>query len=378
MLSHHFEVTLFEKGKTIGRKYLVAGKGGFNLAHQLDNDSLYRKYTPKSFLKNAIHYFGVQELRDWYQNLGIETFVGSSGRVFPIEGISPADVLRTIKARLKDQAVAIKTQHEFVGFNAVHQPIIRHAQKEFVPQADYYLFSLGGGSWNVTGANSHWLNQFEGIEVTTLPFQASNCGLNISWPDSINDFHIGKPLKNIAIHHSGKTIKGEALISSYGLEGNAVYPVSAWVRDSLNKGWDASISIDFKPQLELEQLLGKIKGVQAKNYSKTLNLDAQSSSMIKNYTTKEQFLNPEQFAKAIKNIQIPIQSLRPVEEAISTIGGIEIENLNSDFSLKKHPNFYCLGEMVNWDAPTGGFLLQGCFSMGAWVSKELIAYKKAD
>ena len=378
MLSHHFEVTLYEKGKTIGRKYLVAGKGGFNLAHQLDRDSLYQKYTPKNFLKNAIQNFGVKELRNWYQELGIETFVGSSGRIFPKEGISPADVLRAIKTRLKSQGVEVKTQHELVGFDQTKRPVIRSKGENINTLADYYIFSLGGGSWKVTGANAEWLPHFENIGISTQNFEASNCGLNIEWNKSISDFHIGKPLKNIAIYHKGKSIKGEALITRYGLEGNAIYPVSSWVRETINQNQKGVITIDFKPQLTEEIIYEKIKNIKPKNFSKALHLNAQTSSIIKTYTSKEQFLNAEEYAKVVKNIAIPVNSLRPVEEAISTIGGIEIENLNPDFSLKTYPNLFCIGEMVNWDAPTGGFLLQGCFSMGAWVSKELIAHKKAD
>ena len=219
------------------------------------------------------------------------------------------------------------------------------------------------------------MTHFNKLGVNTQPFQASNCGLNIKWPKNISDHHIGKPLKNIAIQHHGFKVKGEAVISNYGIEGNAVYPISSSVRNGLNKEKETFISIDFKPNQSVKELLEKVNNLLPKNFSKALKLDAASVSLLKSFTTKEQFITPENYCKSVKNLIIPVQSLRPIEEAISTVGGIEIKNLNTNFSLIKHPHIFCIGEMVNWDAPTGGFLLQGCFSMANHTAQEIIKQK---
>ena len=167
------------------------------------------------------------------------------------------------------------------------------------------------------------------------------------------------------------SIKGEALISSYGLEGNAIYPISAKVREALKKEIESTVFIDFKPQQTEEQLFEKIKTSSPKNFSKILNLDPVQIALIKSFTTKEQFLHALKFIQSIKALPIKATSLRPIEESISTVGGIETSELNADFSLKKRPRIYCVGEMVNWDAPTGGFLLQGCFSMSCLAGTHI-------
>lgn len=375
-LASHYDVTIYEKGKTIGRKYLVAGKGGFNLAHNFDTNNLIKTYTPSSFLQPALDSFGVEALRKWYKEIGIETFVGSSNRVFPVKGISPADVLRTIKKRLESLGVLIQLESEFVGFEG-KKPLIDKTNGKKSIDADYYIFCLGGGSWKVTGSNSGWFSHFHQIGVTTNPFQSSNCGLNIDWKASISDHHIGKPLKNIAVSCNRKLVKGEAVISQYGIEGNAIYPISAEVRKLINNNLNPTISIDFKPTLSRSEIFDKIKNTKSSNFKKQLNLNSASWAIIKEFTTKEEFIDLKKFSFRVKQIEIPIQGLRPVEEAISTVGGIQIDNLNEDYSLKSHPNIFCIGEMVDWDAPTGGFLLQGCFSMGYYLAQKLI-HKKTD
>ena len=374
-LSKHFDVTIYEKGKSIGKKYLVAGKGGFNLAHNLPKSELVKRYQPQNAFSDCISLFGVYELRDWYQSIGIPTFVGTSNRVFPKKGISPADVLRSIKTKLNEQSVTIKTENEFIGFSDHQRPLVRHKSEIQELRSDFYIFALGGGSWEVTGANSDWLTHFDRIGVSTAPFQASNCGLNISWNEQIINSHIGKPLKNIGISHNSFSIKGEAVVTQYGIEGNAIYPISPLVRGSLESESHATIQIDFKPHNTLEEVFRKVEHTKPSNYAKILQLDTVNSALIKSYTSKEEYLSPRAFSERVKSLSIPVDSLRPIEESISTVGGIEWQNLNADFSLKKYPHLFCIGEMVDWDAPTGGFLLQGCFSMGFMVAKK-IAQKK--
>ena len=306
--------------------------------------------------------------------MDISTFVGSSNRVFPEKGIRPIDVLNKIKAKLIKQDVQFHTQHEFIGFDNTRHILLKNQGKEIKLEADYILFALGGASWPVTGSDGSWRTIFESMGIATIPFQASNCGINISWPEAIRQSHAGKPIKNIKLFTNESEIMGEAVITNYGLEGNAVYPMIPAIRHMLNTNTQATIYIDFKPSNTEEQLLQKIKGkdLKPKDYGQVFNLSTAQLALIKAYTSKDCFLSVTGFISSIKKLAIPVDSLRPVEEAISTIGGIALAEVNDDFSLKKYPWIYTIGEMLDWDAPTGGFLLQGCFSMGNYAAKSIL------
>jgi len=375
VLSPFHEVHIYEKEKGVGQKFLVAGKGGFNITNGLKGIELSKKYTPEYFLKEAILDFDSDAVREWLLQMGISTFEGSSGRVFPEKGLTPADILNKWKEKLIGQGVEFHLKHAFAGYGENHDLIMKTGRTKITIHADYFVFALGGASWPVTGSSGEWSNIFDKNDISTLPFQASNCGIHINWPDSIKASHAGKPLKNIAVTVNGICNKGEALITEYGLEGNAIYPVVPEIRKTLNSNKLVDIILDLKPFNSEEQLLQKVQGktsTKTKNYAEIFNLESVQLALLKAFTSKETFLSPELFAKSIKRIILPVQSLRPVEEAISTIGGIDLNEMNSDFSFKKRPNCFAIGEMLDWDAPTGGFLLQGCFSMGHWVGKKIL------
>lgn len=372
-LSLSFEVHLYEKEKTVGRKFLVAGKGGFNLTNQVRGTALLAKYLPSYFLKDSLLHFDTEATKDWLLDMNIPTFVGTSGRVFPEKGIKPIQVLRELKDKLLQQGVQFHLQHQFIGFNGTDELIMRHQGQDFTIQAAIYIFALGGTSWSKTGSDGFWRAAFEAIGIKTLPFRASNCGLNINWPAHFLKHHEGKPLKNLKISIGNFQVKGEALITKYGLEGNAIYPIVARVREVLEARDQATIDLDLKPFNTESQLVKKWSAStkRTKDYSKSFNLNSLQMALLKAYTDKTSFLSPPIFIKKIKELSIPVESLRPIEEAISSVGGIPLEELNKGFSLKKYPHIYTIGEMVDWDAPTGGFLLQGCFSMGAWAAKAV-------
>jgi len=377
ILSNNFDVTIYEKEKIIGQKLLVAGKGGFNLTSELPTEELIKKYSPSNFLSNAIRNFNSLDLRNWLLELGIPTYVGTSGRVFPEKGIKPIQVLDSLKENLLDKNVKFLTNHKFISFDGNDKPIIEFDNKETSIDADNYIFALGGASWKITGADGIWKDKFESIGVNTIPFQASNCGININWTENIKESHSGKPLKNIRISIDNKKSSGEAVITDYGLEGNAIYSIVPEVRNSLSKEKVTEIFLDFKPSNSLIQLQNKTKSnlgksISSKDYSKIFNLNSTELAIIKSFTDKATYLDLDSFIKSLKSLPIHVESLRPIDEAISTVGGIDINELNSDFSLKKYPNIYTIGEMVDWDAPTGGFLLQGCFSMGNFVGRSIM------
>jgi uncharacterized flavoprotein (TIGR03862 family) len=374
ILSPVHNVCIYDKEKNVGQKFLLAGKGGLNLTNSVQGEELTGKYSPAGFMDKALLDFDSLALRQWLSTIGISTFVGSSGRVFPEKGIKPIDVLNTIKAKLIKQGVQFYTQHEFVGFDNNRHITLKNQEQDIVLEADYIIFALGGASWPVTGSNGLWRTVFESMGIATRPFQPSNCGINISWPEAVGQYHVGKPVKNIRLFTNDSEVKGEAVITNYGMEGNAVYPLVPAIRTILNANIPATIYIDFKPRNTGEQLLQKIKGkvVRTKDYGTLFNLSTVQLAIIKAYTTKDSFLSVTEFIGNIKKLAIPVESLRPVEEAISTIGGIQLEEVNDDFSLKKYPWIYTIGEMLDWDAPTGGFLLQGCFSMGNYAAKSIL------
>ncbi len=377
ILSSIFNVTIYEKEKNIGQKLLVAGKGGFNLTNKATGELLKAKYTPYSFLENALDAFDSPKLRDWLNKLGIPTFVGSSGRVFPEKSIKPIFVLDAIRNRLLSKNVSIHTEYKFISFDKENKPLIEYKNKLKIISADYYFFGLGGASWSITGSDGKWTKSFNEIGIKTFPFQPSNCGITIPWSSHIKKYHLGKPLKNISISINNSKFIGEAVVTEYGLEGNIIYPMIPIIRNKLNNGEIVNIKIDFKPFNTKSRLLKKIlpKEYTSKDYVNIFNLNKLELSLIKDYTTKTDYLDKKLFVNSIKSLSIPVISLRPIEEAISTIGGIDINELNDNFSLKKYPNIFTIGEMVDWDAPTGGFLLQGCFTMGYYSAMSILKSK---
>jgi hypothetical protein len=374
VLSPYHEVHLFEKGKNVGRKFLVAGKGGFNLTNSVRGEQLLSKYSPSGFLDNALSDFDTQSTQEWLSKLGIPTFIGTSGRVFPEKGTKPNDILKKIKAKLINQGVQFQMEHEFVGFDNNKQVRFKFQEKEIVQKADYIIFALGGASWPITGSTGSWLSIFNSMNVDVKSFQSSNCGINIPWTQSIIENHSGKPFKNIRLFTDDFEVRGEAVLTEYGLEGNVVYPIVPQIRNMLNSNNEAFVYMDLKPLNTEEQLLQKINGrkISSKDYAKNFNLNTAQLAVIKSFTSKECYLSPEKFISSIKKLKIPVDSLRPIEEAISSVGGIKLIEVNKDFSLRKYPWIYTIGEMLDWDAPTGGFLLQGSFSMGQFAANSIL------
>lgn len=372
-LSKKHEVHLFEKGKTLGRKFLVAGKGGFNLSNNVTGQELISKYSSSKVIENSLVNFDSSRLRNWLNELEIPTYIGSSGRIFPKKGIKPIQVLAALKNRLLSQGTKLYFTHEFINFNATSIEFLHKKEIKLV-SFDYCIFALGGGSWSVTGSNNKWIDIFNDNNISTKPFEPSNCGLEINFVNKAMNNFIGTPLKNIRVSCNGTMVKGEAVVSSYGLEGNAIYPISRIVRESLKKNQDTFIELDLKPFNSEEDLIQKTKeNTMPKNYGYLFKLNKAQIALIKVFTDKETYLNPVLFAKALKKLVIPITALRPVEEAISTVGGISLEELDENLSLKKIPNIYIAGEMFDWDTITGGFLLQGCFSTAMHVAKNILA-----
>lgn len=366
-LAGHAEVDLYEHGRRIGRKFLVAGQGGFNLTNSAEGDELLRQYSPPGFLDGALRNFGSPSLRQWLSKCGVDTFIGTSGRIFPVKGIKPIDVLRAIRGRLERQGVRIHTEHAFTGFDGHGNVRMENREGPFILQADRVIFALGGASWPITGSTGIWPPLFRELGIEVRPFRPSNCGVEVPWPAGWDHAHEGKPLKNVRVSAGMKEAWGEATITRHGLEGNAIYPVVPAVRDGATE-----LCLDLKPDSTAERLLERIGNREPRNFAGAVHLNRQQMALLKAFTPKEAVQDAAGFVHLVKRLVIPVTGLRPIGEAISTVGGIPVEELNPDFSLKRAPHLYTIGEMVDWDAPTGGFLLQGCFAMGRWAGLSII------
>jgi uncharacterized flavoprotein (TIGR03862 family) len=369
-----FEVTIFEKNKALGRKLLVAGKGGFNLTHSEPIDSLIERYTPSSFLKEVLLQFTNNDLRDWLYSIGVPTYVGSSKRVYPNKGIKPIAVLNAIQTVLIENGVKIEYNKTWTGWDSSNNLVINNNE---LVESDHTIFALGGGSWKVTGSDGSWLSTFEKKGASTIPFQPSNCAYHIEWENDFIRTHAGAPLKNISISCLNKKQKGEVVITQFGLEGNAIYALSPEIRSELKKQQKAIIYIDLKPTLSRTDIVNKLKNSKSKKTTELLKSELKLSpvqiGLLKTYVSKEAFLTIDTLAENIKSLPFTIVNSSELDESISTVGGICLSEVDSNFQLKTIENNYCIGEMLDWDAPTGGYLLQASFSMGFGLAQHLNA-----
>ncbi|MBK7214847.1 MAG: TIGR03862 family flavoprotein [Bacteroidales bacterium] len=372
-LCRDHEVIVVDKERNIGQKLLIAGKGGLNITNHAEIQDLLPKYIPEGFLDESLRENDTLAFRSWLEQNGIPTYTGSSGKVFPEKGNNSKSILQNFKKKLQAAGVEFRMKSRFAGFNTELKPQIETKGVDESAEADYHIFALGGASWPQTGSDGSWLEQFRNAGFAILPLEASNCGVNIQWPESISRFHTGKPLKNISISFKDKSSKGEAVLTETGLEGYALYPLIPLIREGLNKNETVIIELDLKPNSSVEQLKLKLSGknIKPQKYAEALNLNPLQMALAKALTSKETYLNSLEFAAAIKKLPLKIESLRPIEEAISSVGGLAVTELNSDFSLVRNPNLFAIGEMTNWDAPTGGFLLQACYSMACRVSRAI-------
>ena len=377
-----FDTTIYERQATLGRKFLVAGDGGFNLTHGEDLEDFLPRYTvpisnnsSNQNIENSFRNFTNIDTRDWLKSIGIETFIGSSNRVFPTKGIKPIEVLNAILSVLKNKQIKLKTKCFWQGWNAQNELIMLQNGVEKAIKADIVVFSLGGSSWTKTGSDGTWTSYFEEKGISIIPFQASNCAYKIAWSNTFLAKSEGKSLKNIALKCSDKVKKGEVVVTKFGLEGGAIYALSPAIREQLNEHQKATIFMDLKPVLSVADIINKLTEKNNKPLTtllkEQLHLPDAAVALLKNQLTKEEFIHIPTLATLIKNIPLSITAAAPIDEAISTVGGIPFDEVDEHFQLKKLPNHYVIGEMLDWDAPTGGYLLQACFSMGAYVAKLL-------
>lgn len=379
--ANKFDISIYEKNAALGRKFLVAGKGGFNLTHSEELAQFAKRYTPSKFIMPFLNHFSNVDFRNWLNSIGIETYIGTSKRVFPVKGIKPIEVLKAIETVLKKNNVVIHYNHEWKGWSNEQLMFQTSKNQTSNIKADIVVFALGGASWKVTGSSGNWTSYFNEKGIITNTFYPSNCAYQVSWDSTFIKKHQGQALKNCEFTCGNISRKGEAVITEFGIEGSGIYPLSPEIRKQLAStplGLTeklAELYIDFKPDLSLEDIKNRLehKGkLSIKDVlEKKINLSTVQIELLKLASSKEEYNNTNFLSELIKSYSLKIVGFAPIDEAISTVGGIALDEVSESLELKKVPNHYCLGEMLDWDAPTGGYLLQACFSMGKFLADKL-------
>jgi len=357
LVENGLDVQFFDHKKAPARKFLVAGHGGFNLTNAEELVSFCDKYDSE-FIKNAVRFFTPQNFMDFLAKIGIETYIGSSGKIFPNKGIKPIEVLNAWLNYLSANGAIFHFEHKLVDV-VESQLVFNTKQGQVTIDSDAKIIGLGGGSWQQTGSLGDWFEIFTKKNIKCIPFESSNSGLVLDSKFLFGELE-GGHIKNCRLFSTAYAKSGDVVLTRYGLEGAPAYAMN---RDFRN---GQKIFIDFKPslaELDIVQRLQKSKNTT--EGLKNLKLSKIALYWIKSSVSKEDFVNAEKMAKHLKSFELPVNGLRPIDEVISTVGGIDLTEIDDSFQLKKMPNFYCIGEMLNWDAPTGGYLIQGAVATGA-------------
>ncbi|NMX65915.1 TIGR03862 family flavoprotein [Pseudomonas sp. WS 5111] len=374
-------VQLYDGMPSVGRKFLLAGVGGMNITHSEAYPAFLSRYAERaSDIAPLLRQFGAEALCEWIHGLGIETFVGSSGRVFPTD-MKAAPLLRAWLKRLRDQGVVIHTRHRWLGWSADGGLIIHSPEGEKTVHSDAVLLALGGGSWSRLGSDGAWLKLLEDQGVHYAPLQPSNCGFEVSaWSELMVSKFAGAPLKNVAIGLADdKPRLGECVITAAGIEGSLIYALSAPIREGINREGSATVHIDLLPGKPLDKVqaaLAKPRGSRSmsKHLHSQLGLDGVKAALLRELAPAEHFNDPQQLAGDIKALPLTLVKTRPMDEAISTAGGVPFEALDERLMLKQLPGVFCAGEMLDWEAPTGGYLLTGCFASGRAAGRGMLEW----
>ncbi|WP_073954693.1 TIGR03862 family flavoprotein [Thalassospira sp. TSL5-1] len=362
-----YDVTIYEAMPSAGRKFLMAGKSGLNITHSEDLETFLSRYgASRARLEPHLRAFGPNEIRQWCAGLGVETFIGSSGRVFPT-AMKASPLLRAWLRRLDGLGCTIHYRHYWTGWDETGNAIFRTPTGTVQAKADITILALGGGSWKRLGSDGKWMQILQAAGIKCNPFKPANCGFDIRWTQHLIDKCAGQPVKAVTLSAGSQTIRGEFVISKSGIEGSAVYAISATLRDQWLETGSAILTLDLTPDRDLGDVATRLAKPRGKNslgnhLRKTLGLDATKTALIFEVTPRETLNDPAKLAQNIKALPLPITRPRPLDEAISTAGGVAWEELDDNFQLIKRPGTYCLGEMVDWEAPTGGYLLSGCLS----------------
>ncbi len=378
------EVDVFEARGSVGRKFLIAGKGGLNLTHGESRPAFDSRYRERQAEVGAwLDDFDADALREWARGLGVDTYVGSSGRVFPLDR-KAAPLLRGWVRRLRDQGVRFHVHHRWTGWDA--DGALRFTTPDGPLRADAgaTVLALGGGSWPQLGSDGAWVPWLQEAGVEVVPLQASNCGFDIGWSTHFRERCAGAPLKPVRAHlppHTGPDgLQGECVVSEYGIEGSLVYALSAPLREAVERDGSARLELDLVPGRSLERLqrdLGRPRGKrsQGEHLRRQAGLDAVRTGLLYEVLGRDGVGDPARAAAALKRLPLALLRPRPLPEVISSAGGVRLEALDpATLMLQARPGVFAAGEMLDWDAPTGGYLLTASFASGLRAGRGASAW----
>jgi len=378
-------VDLYDAMPSVGRKFLLAGVGGMNITHAEDYAAFVSRYGERAGdLRPLLDAFSPDSLREWIHGLGIDTFVGSSGRVFPSD-MKAAPLLRAWLKRLRERGVQLHTRQRWLGWDEHGALRIAGPQGETQVEADATLLALGGGSWARLGSDGAWVPLLQNRGIAIAPLQPANCGFEVAgWSEHLREKFAGAPLKTVSLALPGEAPrKGEFVLTATGIEGSLVYALSAPIRNTINRDGVATVLLDLLPDRTLTQIasaLARPRGSQsmAKHLHRQLKFDGVKAALLRELTDATTFQAPQALAAAIKALPIRLVRPRPLDEAISSAGGVPFEDLDEGLMLRRLPGVFCAGEMLDWEAPTGGYLLTACFASGRAAAEGMLRWLRAN
>ena len=375
---NNFNVTIYDRKPTLGRKFLLAGRGGLNITHSECKEKFLKKYgKAANIFEKILENFSQKNLMDFCEMLGEKTFIGSSGRAFP-KSFKASPLLRSWLYKLKNQDVKMKNNHDWIGWDD-NKLIFKTETTNIIVDPNITLLALGGLSWPKLGSDGSWIKILKKDDIKISKIQPTNCGFFVKWSNIFKNRFAGYPLKSIELSFKDQKIKGEFIITKEGIEGGVIYSISSMLRENINEMGYAEVIIDLKPDFSIKKirhllLKPKLKLSTTNYLRKTLNLSDVAIGLLMEFKNKEGKYNQQisNLAHTIKSYKIILDKPFSIDRCISTAGGISFKSINKDFTLINKPNTYVAGEMLDWEAPTGGYLLQGCISNGACVANNII------
>jgi uncharacterized flavoprotein (TIGR03862 family) len=367
LLKEGYSVDLYDQKNKAGRKLLLAGKSGLNITNTKDLETFSAAYgNNERQMSPALTHFTPSDLRLWMKHLGIETFEGTTGLVFLVSSGSETLLSRWMESLESNSNFKFHPEHCLVNIEK-GSLFLKNENQIIILKAPLVIMGMGGASYPKTGSDGKWGKFINSMDLETKPFKPMNCGFECSWSPFFKENINHSALKNIKLTFNKNSIRGEAIITPYGLEGSPIYRFSREIRDSIEQAGKASIFLDLTPDLSLTEVMDKLNNKRGKNsisnhLRKQLKLSKTKIYLLRELSKKDIFNDLNSLAQTIKKLPVILESPRPIEEAISSSGGISFKELDNFFMLKKYPGWFTAGEMVDWDAPTGGYLLQGCFS----------------
>lgn len=382
------DVRVFDSMPSVGRKFLMAGKGGMNITHSEAMAEFRTRYGVREhWIAPLLNTFGPESVRAWMQGLGIASFVGSSGRVFPV-GMKAAPLLRAWLHRLRASGVRLHVRHRWCGFarlaNGRYRLHFEVPDGEQWFEADGVVLALGGGSWAKLGSDGRWVPAFEEMDVPVAPLRPANCGFNVEWSEFVRTRFSGQPLKSVAaffFDSQGKMVRrqGECVITQHGIEGGLIYAFSAHLRDTIAQDGEAILQLDLLPGHDVQRVFEEVarpRGSRSlsSHLQSRLGLHGVKMALLYECLQRQAMDDPHVLATTIKGLPLRLLSPRPLDEAISSAGGVLFEALDDSLMLRDFPGVFCAGEMLDWEAPTGGYLLTACLASGHVAGQALSAW----